>query len=94
MTTADSGMRASVVRAKSTWLDGRELIRQRHQAGGSGVEVTRAMSDLLDSALSETASEAPVLSPERIEAIVGVHTETTNTEQDAAEQPATAGESK
>jgi [protein-PII] uridylyltransferase len=51
MTTAGSGMRASVVRAKSTWLDGRELIRQRHQAGVSGVEVTRAMSDLLDSVL-------------------------------------------
>ena len=28
-----------------------KLIRQQHQAGGSGVEVTRALSDLLDSVL-------------------------------------------
>ncbi len=51
MTPAGTGIRANVVRAKSTWLDGRKAIRQQHEAGGSGVEVTRALSGLLDSVL-------------------------------------------
>jgi hypothetical protein len=53
MTTAGSGVRASVVRAKSAWLEGKKKIRERHDAGETGVIVTRAMSDLLDSVLIE-----------------------------------------
>ena len=48
--TAD-GFRKSVVQAKQNWLDGRQQMLLQHQAGASGREVTRSMSELLDSLL-------------------------------------------
>ncbi len=70
MTTAGSGVRASVVRAKSVWLEGKQKIRERHDAGESGVIVTRAMSDLLDDVLIEIYETAlREISPELVDRI-------------------------
>ena len=51
MSTTPEGFRESVVAAKRKWLDGREQIQQLHQTGTTGTEVTRRLSDLLDSIL-------------------------------------------
>ncbi len=51
MTTASTGSRASVLRAKIAWNDGRQALRIRHEAGEPGQQITRALSDLLDSVL-------------------------------------------
>jgi len=51
MSPAGTGVRASVRQAKSAWQTGRDEIRRRHDAGGSGVEICREMSGLLESVL-------------------------------------------
>jgi [protein-PII] uridylyltransferase len=51
MSSAGTGVRASVRQAKTAWQTGRAEIRQRHDAGAPGLEICRAMSDLLDSVL-------------------------------------------
>lgn len=51
MSSTADGFRKSVVQAKQNWLDGRQQMLLQHQAGASGREVTRSMSELLDSVL-------------------------------------------
>lgn len=51
MSTAGIGARASVVQAKSAWITGRQQIRERHDAGATGVEIAFALSQLQDSVL-------------------------------------------
>jgi len=51
MSSTADGFRKSVVQAKQNWLDGRQRMLLQHQAGASGREVTRSMSELLDSVL-------------------------------------------
>ena len=53
MSSTTDGFKKSVVQAKLNWTEGRAKIRQQHQAGGSGRDITRMMSDLLDSVLLE-----------------------------------------
>jgi [protein-PII] uridylyltransferase len=58
MSTIGSGARASVVRAKSAWVTGREKLRLRHNAGAGGIEICTAMTDLLDSVLLDICATA------------------------------------
>ncbi len=51
MSSTTDGFRESVIQAKKNWIDGRAQIQKQHEAGGSGRDVTRCMSDLLDSVL-------------------------------------------
>lgn len=51
MSSQTDRFRASVNDARRDWQAGREQIRSLHQSGGSGLIVTREMSDLLDSVL-------------------------------------------
>ena len=53
MSSTTDGFRKSVVQAKQNWIEGRAKIQQQHQSGGSGRDITRQMSDLLDSILLE-----------------------------------------
>jgi len=53
MSSTTDGFRKSVVQSKQNWIDGRAKIHQQHQSGGSGRDITRQMSDLLDSILLE-----------------------------------------
>jgi [protein-PII] uridylyltransferase len=43
-----SGLRPSVIEAKRKLAEGRERIRQRHAQGSPGIQVGRAMTELLD----------------------------------------------
>ena len=45
------GIRPNVLEARQRWRDGRANIRNLHDGGGRGMEVCRALSDLLDSVL-------------------------------------------
>lgn len=56
--TSGIGIRPSVLAARQRWRDGRVKIREIHDAGGSGVEVCHAMSNLLDSVLMEIYEKA------------------------------------
>lgn len=65
MSSTTDGFRESVVQAKQNWIEGRAKIQQQHQSGATGRDVTRAMSDLLDSVLLELYHSIFVdLSPE------------------------------
>ena len=52
------GIRPNVLAARQRLREGRVKIREIHDAGGSGVEVCHAMSDLLDSVLLEIYDQA------------------------------------
>lgn len=56
--TPGPGIRPSAVAARKRWCEGREALRVVHDAGGLGVDVCRAMSDLLDSVLLEIYNTA------------------------------------
>lgn len=51
MSSTTDGFKESVVQAKQNWIDGRAKIQKQHQSGESGRDITRQMSDLLDSIL-------------------------------------------
>jgi [protein-PII] uridylyltransferase len=51
MSSTTDGFRKSVIQAKQSWIEGRAKIQGLHVGGGPGREVTRSMSDLLDSVL-------------------------------------------
>ncbi|QEG24988.1 [protein-PII] uridylyltransferase [Mariniblastus fucicola] len=53
MSSTTDGFRKSVLQAKQNWTEGRARIHEQHQSGGSGRDITRQMSDLLDSILLE-----------------------------------------
>ena len=46
--SASEGFRASVIAAKTKWIQGRDTIRQSHDEGESGTATCRALSDLQD----------------------------------------------
>ncbi len=56
--TIGIGIRPSVLEARQRWNAGREKIRVMHDAGGTGVDVCHAMSDLLDSILVGICEQA------------------------------------
>jgi len=58
MSSTQEGFRESVIAAKRRWQDGREAIKEIHQNGGTGVDVTRRLSDLLDSVVIELYGNA------------------------------------
>lgn len=56
--TTGIGMRPNVLEARKRWKAGRDEIRVMHDAGGLGVDVCHAMSDLLDSVLIGICEQA------------------------------------
>jgi [protein-PII] uridylyltransferase len=58
MSSGSGTFRQSVIIAREKWSSGRDEIQQRHEAGASGLQTCRDLSNLLDSVLMRLAHSA------------------------------------